>query len=412
MINTRYVLFNSIPLLLTENGRYLCDPFWAKELRRHIAYISDLNLCCPIIQTTPDSDMGLLKKTVSYNFGELEDITDYQLKIIPLDYCKGWLATFKNFIPKFLKVKNALSPNCIAHSDCAGWPFPISYYLLPLKFFKHFTWIAVVESTFFMMKEGDSFNLRKFISHHLHLRLIPLCLKAANARLFTHSKYKNLFLKNVNENVYIFQYSMIDDEFFTNEENIKSRLANIGQRKVRFIMAGRLIYEKGVAMLVNAIEKLREQNVEAEINIMGDGSLGSACRELAKKPQGSVTMSFIDPIPYGKGFYEYLSNYDFLILPNLSEEQPRIIFDAFGKGMSIIASDTEGLVATCKHNENAIIFKRGNVDALCEAIQYAVNNKSKIIEYGINGLKYAQSRTHQRMHQDREKFLKEEIKLI
>ena len=412
MINTRYVLFNSTALLLTENGRYLCDPFWAKELKRHIAYIADLSLCCPIIKTTADSDMEQLKKTVSYNFGELEDITDYQLNIIPLAYCKGWFATFKNFIPNFLKVKKALSPNCIAHSDCAGWPFPISYYLLPLKFFMPFTWITVLESTFFMMNEGDAFNLRKFISHHLHSRLIPLCLKAADGRLFTHLKYKNLFLKNIDKNVYIFQYSMIDDEFFTQEENIKKRLENIAQRKVRFIMAGRLVPEKGVTLLLNAIEKLREKNIEAEINIMGSGPLESACRELAAKPQGSVTMAFIEPIAYGKGFYEYLATYDFLMLPNLSEEQPRIIFDSFGQGMSVIASNTEGLVATCKHDENAIIFKRGDLDALCEAIEYVVSHKSNIITLGMNGLKYAQSRTHQRMHQDREHFLKEVMKIV
>ena len=412
MINTRYVLFNSTPLLLTEHGRYLCDPFWAKELKRHIAYIADLHLCCPIIKTTPESDMEQLKKTVSYNFGELEDITDYQLKILPLAYCKGWLAVFKNFIPNFLKVKNALSPNCIAHSDCAGWPFPISYYLLPLKLFKSFTWITVLESTFFLMNKGDRFNLRKFFSHHLHSLLIPLCLKAADARLFTHLKYKNLFLKNIDENVYIFQYSMIDDEFFTNEEAIQSRLKNIEQRKVRLIMAGRLVHEKGVTLLLNAIEKLREKNIEAEINIMGSGPLESACRELAAKPQGSITMAFIEPIAYGRGFYEYLSTYDFLMLPNLSEEQPRIIFDSFGQGMSIIASETEGLVATCKHGENAIIFKRGDLDSLCEAIESVVSDKSKIITLGVNGLNYAKSRTHQRMHQDREKFLKDVMNII
>lgn len=412
MINTRYVHFNSIPLLLTESGRYLCDPFWAKELKRHIDYISDLNICCPIIITTANSDMEKLKKTISYNFGELEDITDYQLNLIPLEYCEGWLAVFKNFIPNFFKVKRALSPNCIAHSDCAGWPFPISYYLLPLRLFISFRWIAVLESTFFLMNKGDTFNLRRFFSHHLHSFLVRLCLKEADARLITHLKYKNLFLKNANQKVYIFQYSMIDNEFFTKEENVRKRLENIENRKVRFIMAGRLVQEKGVTLLLNAIEKLRQNNIEAEINIMGSGPLESSCKELASKPQGSVSMAYIDPIPYGRGFYEYLSTYDFLMLPNLSEEQPRIIFDSFGQGMSIICSDTEGLMATCKHLENSIIFKRGDLDSLCEAVEYIVNHKSKIIDLGINGLKYAQSRTYQRMHQDREKFLKEEIGIV
>jgi len=409
MINTKYVLYNSTPLLLDENGRYLCDPFWAKELKRHIEYIADLHLCCPIIKTDKNSDMAQLKKTVSYNFGDLTDITEYQMRIIPLAYSKGWLNVFKYFIPNFFKVKNALSPNCVAHSDCAGWPFPLSFYLLPLKLFSQFTWVIVLESTFFLMNKGDAFNLRKFISHHLNLLLLPLVLKAADARLFTHQKYKNIFLKNTNKNVFIFQYSMIDDEYFIEEQTLINKLQDIHQRKVRFIMAGRLVHEKGVQLLLDAIDVLRQKNIEAEINIMGSGTLETACRDFADKPQGSVTMKFIEPIPYGKGFYEYLSSYDFLMLPNLSEEQPRIVFDSFGQGLSILASDTEGLVATCKHDENAIIFKRGDVQSLSFAITSIVNQKEKIVNLGLNGLRYAKSRTHQRMHQDREKFLKDQV---
>ncbi len=412
MITTKYVLYNSTPLLLDESGHFLCDPFWAKELKRHIEYISDLTLCCPIIQTDANSDMEQLKKTVSYNFGDLTDITDYQLNIAPLAYSKGWLNVFKYFIPNFFKVKNALSPNCVAHSDCAGWPFPLSFYLLPLKLYKKFTWVIVLESTFFLMNKGDAFNLRKFISHHLNLILLPLVLKAADARLFTHQKYKNIFLKNIDKNVYIFQYSMIDDDFFVTEEAIIKRLQNIEQRKVRFLMAGRLVHEKGVQLLLDAIDLLRQKNIEADINIMGSGALEETCRAFAAKPQGSVSMAFIDPIAYGKAFYEYLSTYDFLMLPNLSEEQPRIIFDSFGQGLSVIASDTEGLVATCKHNENAIIFRRGDVSSLADAIESAVNNKKNIINLGLNGLQYAQSRTHQSMHQNRENFLKSQVGII
>jgi len=409
MINTKYVLFNSTPLLLDEHGRYLCDPFWAKELKRHIEYIADLHLCCPIIKTDKNSDMEQLKKTVSYNFGDLTDITDYQLKIVPLAYSKGWFNVFKYFIPNFLKINNALSPHCVAHSDCAGWPFPLSFYLLPLKFFKQFTWVIVLESTFFLMNKGDAFNLRKFISHHLNLLLLPLVLKAADARLFTHQKYKNIFLKNTDKNVYIFQYSMIDDEYFIEEPTLIEKLKDIQQRKVRFLMAGRLVHEKGVQLLLDAIDVLRQKNIEAEINIMGSGTLEAACRAFAAKPQGSVTMQFIEPIPYGKGFYDYLSSYDFLMLPNLSEEQPRIIFDSFGQGLSIVASDTEGLVATCTHDENAIIFKRGDVQSLSNAIESIVLQKDKIINLGLNGFRYAKSRTHQKMHQDRETFLKNQV---
>lgn len=409
MIHTRYVLFNGITLLKTQDGRVLCDPFWAKELARHLEYIRDLHLCCPVIEADANADFKQIAKKISYNFGELSDISQFPLTIIPLKFTEGWVAVFQNFLPNFLRVKRALTPNCIAHSDFAAWPFPLSFYLWPLKFFMPFTWVTVLESTFFRMNRGEPFNFRKFISHHLHHLLIPLCLKKANARLFTHQQYKNLFFKNSNEHVYIFQYSMIDDEFFTHEEQIAQRMNNLAQRKMRFIMAGRLIPEKGVMLLLQAIEKLAERNIEAEISVMGSGPLEAACRALAEKMQGSINFSFIDPVPYGMPFYQLIRQYDFLLLPNLSEEQPRIVFDAFGQGLSIIASDTEGLKASCSHLENAVLFKRGDVDSFCDAITFAATNKEKVREFGIHGLRYAKSKTHKKMHQDREYFLKHVI---
>jgi glycosyltransferase involved in cell wall biosynthesis len=410
MINTQYVLFNSIPILKDPNGRFTCDPFWAKELRLHIDYIAHLTLCCPVIETNADSDMELLKKMVSYNFGELEDITDYRLKIIPQNHSLGWFAAFKNFIPNFFKVKNALTPNCIAHSDGAGWPFPISFYLLPLKWFYKFKWVMIVESTFWMVNKGDKFNLIKSISHFSHKLLIPLCLKAADARIFTHEHYKNIFLgADVKERVHIAQYSNLDSEYLISEEAVLAKLETIKTRKTRFILAGRLIAEKGIHVLLEAIQLLRKQGVAAQIDIMGSGPLEQECRDFAKLTQGSVEVAFVEPVPYGPAFFKNLATYDVLLLTNLTEEQPRIVFDAFGQGLTIVASDTDGLKTICKAQENAIIFKTGDVNALADAISYAVNHQRELVQLGLNGLRFARTKTHQQMHQNRAAFLLETV---
>jgi hypothetical protein len=120
MINKRYMLFNSTPILKDKNGHYSCDPFWAKDLRLHLGYISRLVLCCPVIETDEKSDMPSLIKMISYNFGDLADITNDGIEIIPFNPSIGWLQVFKNLVPNFLKVKQALSADCIVHSVIAG----------------------------------------------------------------------------------------------------------------------------------------------------------------------------------------------------------------------------------------------------------------------------------------------------
>jgi glycosyltransferase involved in cell wall biosynthesis len=89
----------------------------------------------------------------------------------------------------------------------------------------------------------------------------------------------------------------------------------------------------------------------------------------------------------------------------LQDEQSRIIFDAFGQGLMIIGSNTEGLKQTCKHEINSILIERGNAAALAEAIEYAVDNTNRVVEMGLEGLLFAQTKTHQQMHQDRYSFL-------
>ena len=405
MITNKYILFSQIPLLKDSTGTIYCDPFWAKELRMHLEYIADLSLCCPVIEAANESELPALKKLITYSFGEVEDISQYHIKaLIPLNYCKGWFSTFKNFIPNFIKVKNVLKPDCIAHSDGAGWPFPLSFYLLPLSFFKTFKWIVVIESTFMMITKGEKFSFRKFLSHHIHNLLLPLCLNRADARIFTHDHYKNMFLKS-NERVHVSEYSNLDQEFLINEIDVENKNEALKNRKLRFIIACRLIADKGVVVLLDAVKALQKMGVPAQIDIMGSGELEPECRQFIQAQQGAVTMSFVDPVAYGKDFFKYLSTYDVLLLPNLSEEQPRIIFDAFGQGLTIVASDTDGLKQVCKHEVNAIVFKRGDAQALTNAIEFAVNNTDKVVKFGLAGLAFAKTKTHQQMHRDREQFL-------
>lgn len=110
--------------------------------------------------------------------------------------------------------------------------------------------------------------------------------------------------------------------------------------------------------------------MSAQIDIIGSGDLETACRDYIRTQQGSVTMSFLEPVAYGTDFFRLLAGYDVLLLPNLSEEQPRIIFDAFGQGLTIIASDTDGLKQSCKHEINSILFKRGNATAFAMRLNF------------------------------------------
>lgn len=62
---------------------------------------------------------------------------------------------------------------------------------------------------------------------------------------------------------------------------------------------------------------------------MGKGELKKDCQDFVDDYKGNVDVVFKQPVAYGKAFFETLKNYDFVLVPILKQEQPRIIFDAF-----------------------------------------------------------------------------------
>jgi glycosyltransferase involved in cell wall biosynthesis len=213
-----------------------------------------------------------------------------------------------------------------------------------------------------------------------------------------------MFLKD-NEHVHVAAISSLDAEFLIDEVTVKKKFIALKKRKLRFLLAGKLIADKGVLVLLEAVEILQRKDISAQIDIMGNGDLETTCRDFIKAQHGSISMSFVETVAYGVDFFKHLATYDVLLSPNLQDEQSRIIFDAFGQGLMIIGSNTEGLKQTCKHEINSILIERGNAAALAEAIEYAVDNTNRVVEMGLEGLLFAQTKTHQQMHQDRYSFL-------
>ena len=144
--------------------------------------------------------------------------------------------------------------------------------------------------------------------------------------------------------------------------------------------------------------------VTVNITIMGAGDLQEDCRAFAARDFGSVTVAFRDPVEYGSPFFATLRCYDAVLVPNLKEEQPRIIFDAFSQGLGVIAADTSGILDITRAGENAVICKRGDARSLAEAIAQVVGNPDMILRMGLSGLSYADGKTHVQMHLDRQRF--------
>ena len=391
MIDKSYVLFTRIHLIKTQAGRLFCDPLWAKDLRLHLDYISDFMICCPVVY--------------SNDVRGLEDITECRIQhIFELRKDYGFGSVAMNLLPNLFGVIKACRDAGIVHSGGAGWAFPLSFYLLLLRPFFSFQWIIVIESSVWMINEGEKLTFRKFISHHAHKIILTSCLKQADARIFTQSFYRSFFLKEVTNRTLIAPATWIDKNNLISSEAIKMRNLERKGKTLQMIFPARLEEEKGFFVLVDAINYLKNLDAAVNITIMGSGKLKEDCKRLALNESGDVNVTFLEPVEYGDEFFKVLRSYDVVLVPNLKEEQPRIIFDAFSQGLGVIASDTSGILDITVDGQNAVICKRGDPESLAKAMLHVIDNPDLVQEMGLNGLKYADGKTHLQMHVDRQRF--------
>lgn len=397
-ITKSYTNFISIPIIKNSIGEIYTDPLWAKDIKLHLDYIDCFNLCCPMVHHN--------------DIGHLENITQYKInEIIPLRKDDSIFSIVKNIIPNFLSVIKACKKSDIVHSSGAGWAFPLSFYILFLRPFIKFQWVIVIESSFWLLGKNDRLSIRKIFVHITHKYLLTLCVKSADARIFTQSFYRTLFLGNETNNTMINPASWVNQENLQSVENFNLLNQNKGNKTLEFIFPTRLIEEKGVNVLLNAIRLLKNIDIVGNVTIIGDGPLKGQVVDFIYKNNGSIKVFYLEPVEYGTQFFKLLQHYDIVLVPNLKEEQPRIVFDAFSQGVGVIASDTSGIMDIVTPNKNAFIFKAGDANALSATMAKAINNPVLVTNLGLAGLSYANGKTHAQMHQDRLDFLQLTLKL-
>jgi len=89
----------------------------------------------------------------------------------------------------------------------------------------------------------------------------------------------------------------------------------------------------------------------------------------------------------------------------LSDEQPRILFDASARAVPAIASDTEGLKPYVHHDRTGWLLPSGDPEALASMIERAMENAPKLRTMGLEALSTTRGLSHTEMHRTRSQIL-------
>jgi glycosyltransferase involved in cell wall biosynthesis len=165
-----------------------------------------------------------------------------------------------------------------------------------------------------------------------------------------------------------------------------------------------------VLVLLDAIRLLNQRGVEVSIDLMGSGVLEDACRRFTEQEHGTVQLRFIEPVPYGPEFFATLAEYDAVLVPSLSDEQPRVPFDAFSQGVPVIGSDTIGVREVVKDGVTGFLCTAGDAHELAAALERHAKARDALRDAGLRALEWVRERTHAAMHLERVSILNEALR--
>lgn len=191
--------------------------------------------------------------------------------------------------------------------------------------------------------------------------------------------------------------------------------ANLGLKSndkvVGFV--GRLVREKGILELVEAMQLVIKAVPDAKLLVIGD-KIDSDRDKSTKQTLDSMSAlddvanhcvftGFIDDVP------ATISAIDIFVLPSYREGMPRSIIEAMASGKPVIATDIRGSREEVLQGETGFLVPVKNTNALAEAITTLLSNPALAQRMGAAGHQRAREYFDERMILDKQINSYEEI---
>jgi glycosyltransferase involved in cell wall biosynthesis len=145
------------------------------------------------------------------------------------------------------------------------------------------------------------------------------------------------------------------------------------------LFIGRLVYQKGPDLLIEALRKVCSRRWDARVIVAGDGGMRQYLEERAR----DLPVNFVGYIPDSE-YIRLLNACDFVVIPSRNEPFGLVLLEAWSAEKPVVASDVGGL------SENIDPFVNGikanpDPDSLSWGIHSLINDPSNAEVLGRRG---------------------------
>jgi glycosyltransferase involved in cell wall biosynthesis len=169
----------------------------------------------------------------------------------------------------------------------------------------------------------------KGLVRYADIRLTQRCLAKKVSGIFVVGEGLTALIADCNDNIHVGTASWIKSD----EIVIRSPTSD---GDLRVCLAGRLEYMKGFDIGLEAVAMI---DAPLAVTVIGAGPEEATLKAQAARLGLQSRTRFLVPVSYPDAFFAVLDAQDIVLLPNRSDEQPRLIFDAISRGCIPICPD-------------------------------------------------------------------------
>jgi glycosyltransferase involved in cell wall biosynthesis len=398
-IKNPYLLCTNIPVYVDSEGHRFTPALWRKDLSMHLRYLNDFTLACPIIYATPPAGQAKLD----------EDPIFRSMKVVALPVNNNLVEEFVHLPQTISTLWRAIRATDVVHAVLLGViPYGWVTTLIAKFCFRNRFLVVIIESAPWRLKGRGRQSLAVRIHSSISEHLNRFCVNASDLALFTQEEYRSSLLTNTNKRGYVIHASWIDEENIisnTQAEQSWQLKTRIPKNSLRVLFVGSLVREKGVYTLLEALKLLEGTDLVLNCDILGSGELFQECKKRTAEFHSSPIVRMLGTIPYDAGFFKLVQQYHAVVVPHLSDEQDRIIYDAFSQAVPVLGSNTPGVRSCVQNNFNGRLFEPNSPQALAGVLAWSVRNVGQLRIMGMAGLRSARAETHSKMHEKRWRLL-------
>ncbi len=173
---------------------------------------------------------------------------------------------------------------------------------------------------------------------------------------------------------------------FTEKDVVRGRVyRREGLFKILYL--GRVLADKGIVELIQAVNQLKNKGYNFELTIVGDGGFVPETKAMIQELELDDRVRLMGAVYDSGKVADFYKTSDVYVLPTYHEGFPRTLYEAMIFGTPIITTFVGGISGLMKDGYNCKEIKPKSVESIVDGLEFMMWHYEQMVKYAENGTK-------------------------